>query len=89
MAEYQVGQNLFTATGNSKSAPAGLAAAVKAWYSEVADLPPSTVSAFNPKAASPKDVGHYTQNVWATTKEVGCGYTMWQNGMTYKQVECK
>ncbi|XP_042878111.1 scoloptoxin SSD976-like [Penaeus japonicus] len=45
--------------------------AVDSWYDEVKHMPNEVASSFmkQPK----KEIGHYTQVVWASTHEVGCG----------------
>jgi len=49
---------------------------IKGWYEEVKDFPTSQVSAWVAGMANGKIIGHYTQMVWAKTKEIGCGYIM-------------
>jgi len=45
---------------------------IEGWYNEVKDFPAAKVGAFKSKKGEPV-IGHYTQVVWALTKEVGCG----------------
>jgi len=58
----QFGENLFEISG-ARSTPAGV---VAGWASEARD--------FNYRANTCRGAcGHYTQLVWASTREVGCG----------------
>lgn len=68
-----VGENLFAAgplrprTGQ-RAEPVQPAAVVEAWAAEAADY------SYGQNACAPgKTCGHYTQIVWKTTREVGCG----------------
>lgn len=62
----QMGQNLWAHTDPAKGVDAG----VQAWFDEKADF------TFDSLACRPgKMCGHYTQVVWATSREVGCGLT--------------
>ncbi|XP_065319301.1 cysteine-rich secretory protein 3-like [Gordionus sp. m RMFG-2023] len=58
------GQNLYATTGTSNWKNA-----VKTWYNEVSSF------TFGVDKGNFASVGHYTQVVWGTTKEVGCGMT--------------
>ncbi|XP_050518011.1 scoloptoxin SSD976 [Diabrotica virgifera virgifera] len=49
-------------------------ASIYGWYSEVADFNPAWVSSFDSHG---KEIGHYTQEVWANTQYVGCGLTFY------------
>ncbi|KAI0209419.1 Glioma pathogenesis-related protein 1 [Lamellibrachia satsuma] len=57
----QIGQNLWVHTGGHD-----IEAAVQVWYDEVNDYD------YNANTCN-KVCGHYTQVVWANTREVGCG----------------
>jgi len=62
----QMGQNLWAHTDPAKGVDAG----VQAWFDEKADF------TFDSLACRPgKMCGHYTQVVWSTSREVGCGLT--------------
>ncbi|CAH1107671.1 unnamed protein product [Psylliodes chrysocephalus] len=75
-----VGQNLGlkSYSGTSGDYKIVMNSTIRAWYAEVKDFDPSWVSSFR---SYDKTVGHYTQVVWAETKEVGCGMTTYvENG---------
>jgi len=83
-----VGQNVGwgAACGNPQPPnPVDPLNSIKAMYDEVKDFPTSQVSAFVGGMANGKKIGHYTQIVWAETKEIGCGYFM----APCKTDECK
>ncbi|XP_050518010.1 venom allergen 3 [Diabrotica virgifera virgifera] len=73
-----VGQNLFSKSfkGASITTQDMLNSSIYGWYNEVKDFDPSWVSSFDTHG---KDVGHYTQEVWAETQYVGCGLTFYVN----------
>lgn len=60
-----IGQNLYAATGSGVD----LAVGIQAWYDEIADYDYDTL---NCTAVC----GHYTQVVWSSSREVGCGYKL-------------
>jgi len=63
-ARYKVvGQNLYAGTESAID----LTSAIQAWYDEKQDYTYDTM-----KCVPGKMCGHYTQLVWATTREVGC-----------------
>ncbi|CAH1113368.1 unnamed protein product [Psylliodes chrysocephalus] len=74
-AKYSwVGQNLFIkwfqgTPGNKKDV---IRSAIDSFYNEVKDFNPSWINSYNNHG---KMVGHYSQLVWANTKEVGCSLT--------------
>jgi len=58
---------------------------------KVADITLSELGAFpSGDPANGKDIGHFTQVIWAETTHVGCGYTAWYDGSNqHKEVrEC-
>lgn len=81
---YAVGQNIFRQWSfNSESV---WDSAVQAWYSEVRYMPNTYVEKFTSTVPSRRVVGHYTQVVWGTTHEIGCGaiyYPSTINGITF------
>jgi uncharacterized protein YkwD len=72
-----VGENLAAGSGSTYLALTGGFYSAKAWNDEVTDWTyPST-------CASGKACGHYTQNIWAATTHVGCGYARCES-LTFK-----
>ena len=55
------------------------------WFSEVKDMPATTVSGYT-EAGATGEIGHYTQLVWAKTTKVGCGFMKNYDDQWYKQV---
>jgi len=80
-----VGQNVAIFKNSSRSSweeiQYGLATSVQNWYDEVTD-PGFSRWDINPFRFS-SGTGHYTQVVWAETREVGCGMVYYQNGRWY------
>lgn len=69
---YYVGENVYGSSGNATGV-----AAVNSWASEGADYD------YNTNSCAPGRVcGHYTQIVWATSVELGCGIASCP-GLTY------
>lgn len=60
-----IGQNLYAGTAGSG---VNLTAGIQAWYNEKADYNYDTT-----QCADKKVCGHYTQVVWSSSREVGCG----------------
>nr|XP_045612774.1 venom allergen 5-like isoform X1 [Procambarus clarkii] len=83
---YFVGQNIYFQWSTN---PASVwEKAVQAWYNEVQYMPNTNVAAFSSRVPSGKAIGHYTQVVWGTTYEIGCGavyYTDTRWGYTFTQ----
>lgn len=82
---HYVGQNvaiLYT-TANNVDVKSVIAGLVKDWYDEVADFRPAGVNYFT---AGPE--GHYTQMVWANTKEIGCAMTYYKRGWNHYLLVC-
>ncbi|XP_072398672.1 venom allergen 5-like [Diabrotica undecimpunctata] len=71
-----VGQNLFSKSykGTTITTQDMLNSSIYGWYDEVKDFNPSWVSSF---ASHGKEIGHYTAEVWARTRYVGCGLTFY------------
>lgn len=59
---------------------------VKGWYDEIADLDANNVDAFN--ASNFEGVGHYTQFVWDSSTKIGCGLTVYGEGMVTYTLVC-
>ncbi|XP_018022930.1 scoloptoxin SSD976 [Hyalella azteca] len=47
-------------------------AVIESWYSEVVYVDESLVRSYAPVSQN-KSIGHYTQMLWASTYEIGCG----------------
>ncbi len=65
-----VGQNRADSWLPYMEVPAPVAKMVTEWYDEVKDFSKTMVDPF----VFGEKTGHYSQLVWATSKEVGCGY---------------
>ena len=66
-----IGENLYSCTGKEATGEM----ATKSWYNEIKDYDYSGVFS--------TDTAHFTQLVWKSTKEVGFGKTIDQNGKSY------
>ena len=71
------GENLFMGTRIKNPATA----ASKAWYNEIKDYKHSKLSKTDFQGGKP--IGHYTQMVWNSTKQVGLGMAVAKNGRIY------
>ncbi|XP_047499107.1 venom allergen 5-like, partial [Penaeus chinensis] len=67
--DYEVGQNIHYYWGYAPEPD--WPRAVNSWYDEVADMPREVAADFKKQPSA--EIGHYTQVVWASTHEVGCG----------------
>ncbi|XP_063850951.1 CRISP/Allergen/PR-1-like [Scylla paramamosain] len=79
--DYEVGQNLYYKWEGRKISNWKLA--VESWYNEVYFFNKDSTSSFMPNDSAV--ISHYTQVVWASTKEVGCGatyYVPFMNGIS-------
>ncbi|XP_068246095.1 CRISP/Allergen/PR-1-like [Palaemon carinicauda] len=84
---YNVGQNIFWSFGSRKKEQ--WKSAIDYFYNEVQHVPRDLVDSFG-SSSSEKTITHYTQLVWASTNEVGCGAI--RNQCTHKGVsydDCK
>ncbi|MBW2942020.1 hypothetical protein KXJ70_14590 [Zhongshania sp. CAU 1632] len=63
-----VGENLFFRTGSSTSIDQLTAQAVAAWYAEL-----ERYDFANPESNVANDIGHFSQVVWDTSTQLGCG----------------
>nr|P35786.1 RecName: Full=Venom allergen 5; AltName: Full=Allergen Ves s V; AltName: Full=Antigen 5; Short=Ag5; AltName: Full=Cysteine-rich venom protein; Short=CRVP; AltName: Allergen=Ves s 5 [Vespula squamosa] len=66
--KYNVGQNI-AVSSSTAAVYENVGNLVKAWENEVKDFNPTISWEQNEF----KKIGHYTQMVWAKTKEIGCG----------------
>lgn len=57
---------------------------IQKWYDEVKDWPAANVESFD-NAGATGTTGHYTQVVWAESREVGCGYVYFKEGSWYRK----
>nr|CAD7261025.1 unnamed protein product [Timema shepardi] len=81
-ASMSVGQNVFNSWSTNSADNFDVTSAISAFYEEVVHYSRNDVNQF-------RQVGHYTQVVWANTYQVGCGYIKYQVGSTtYNYVVC-
>lgn len=81
--KYRTGQNINYHWGSFDKGSLWQTA-IENWYSEVKDVDNKSAAAF--PLRPPRKIGHYTQLVWGTTTEVGCGtvyYETVRKGITY------
>lgn len=82
-ARFQVGQNIYFATGYPKS---NWTQAISTWYEEVTEFNSKNVYKFEFQFTT----GHYTQLVWGETRYIGCGKTTYDTllrAFDYEQTE--
>ncbi len=77
-----VGENIASSGSSNKpsSTSAELVDASKRWYAEIKDFPVNIVGGFKSVGAT---IGHFTQNIWAKSKQIGCGYALYSKGGMY------
>ncbi|KAI8824326.1 CAP domain-containing protein [Fimicolochytrium jonesii] len=75
----QFGENLYAFAGPNT---VGCDVASKSWYSEKSMFPVGGRFGDNNGKFTWHDYGHYTQMVWGTTKELGCGVAVRDYGQT-------
>ncbi|EFJ45359.1 hypothetical protein VOLCADRAFT_75954 [Volvox carteri f. nagariensis] len=68
--EGVAGENLYMASTSSQTSPLNCSRAVDAWYGEIS-LYKFTSTPYTDNTFS--SIGHFTQVVWASTAQVGCG----------------
>ena len=71
-----VGQNLYGSGSSSGVGPTG-AQIADSWYNEYKDYDFAKGASKNGKT-----IGHFTQLVWASTKQIGCAYAVGKYGGT-------
>ncbi|GFY68118.1 hypothetical protein TNIN_396891 [Trichonephila inaurata madagascariensis] len=59
------------------------ASVMKDFYDEVNDFDKKLVPKFQPRGG--KEINHFTQIVWAKSWRVGCGFTVFLKGLTYRR----
>ncbi len=74
---YYVGQNVAWATTPPFLECRNYGPRIQLWYDEVKDFDPRDIKPFS-EVHKRGVVGHYTQLVWASTKEVGCGWVQFK-----------
>ncbi|VEN38212.1 unnamed protein product [Callosobruchus maculatus] len=72
---FEVGQNVLTAVMADKEFPE-LAALILHWYKQVDNVIPSDIDHFSGIKRGQFMIGQYTQLVWAKTRYVGCGISI-------------
>lgn len=88
--DYYVGQNIFYEWSSSNGGSVW-ETAVRLWYEEVKYVPNYLTKSF--RMMDHAVIGHYTQLVWAETREVGCGATYHDCSKVFKgrmwKLKCK
>nr|BAN13538.1 GTx-VA1 [Grammostola rosea] len=83
---FGVGQNLFQRTSPSgQPSPPTWAEAVKDWYKEIKDFQKKQIDGFI-DGKGPPQTGHFTQEIWADTWRVGCGYSAYKKGSGFEEL---
>jgi len=77
---FQVGQNVYEFVTTGPATKPDYAAAIKGWYDEVELYPNYDVANFKSVENRGKEIGHYTQVLWAETHSVGCGAVSYKEG---------
>ncbi|XP_057668227.1 venom allergen 3-like isoform X2 [Diorhabda carinulata] len=73
-----VGQNILTAVTNGTDV-SELAILILNWYKQVVNVIPSDIDHFEGIKRGQFLIGQYTQLVWANTKAVGCGMSIYKD----------
>ncbi|KAK3892865.1 hypothetical protein Pcinc_003293 [Petrolisthes cinctipes] len=73
-AQYPVGQNIYYYWGFADEP--NWEGAIEEWYDEVEYMPNTIADSF--MLLDTHRIGHYTQVVWAETREVGCGVVYYE-----------
>lgn len=86
--EAHVGQNIawmkgVDFPGRVKSREDVLEYFISGWFKEVENFN-GEVDSFNPTDQEFPKFGHYTQLVWASTGEIGCGFVQWVTDIEYE-----
>jgi uncharacterized protein YkwD len=55
---------------------------VDSWYNEIRDFQYSKKGVVCPLRGKKGAIGHFTQVMWSSTKDLGCGYAQCKNGTT-------
>nr|XP_054918086.1 uncharacterized protein LOC126543373 isoform X1 [Dermacentor andersoni] len=71
------GQNLASERRSNDVRKIGSLGFVDTWFKEHRDYPPYQVKHFEP-SFGPRPTGHFTQVIWADTRYLGCGFTMFR-----------
>ncbi|CAH1965722.1 unnamed protein product [Acanthoscelides obtectus] len=72
---FEVGQNVITAVTADQDFPE-LAALILHWYKQVGNVIPSDIDHFSGIKRGQFMIGQYTQLVWAKTRYIGCGISI-------------
>ncbi|XP_011054202.1 PREDICTED: venom allergen 3-like, partial [Acromyrmex echinatior] len=73
--KYQVGQNIAQSYSSGEN-DFTMRSFIEMWYDEVEKFDANRV---NQPFEMQVETGHYTQIVWAETRDVGCGFIMYDN----------
>ncbi|CAL4060377.1 unnamed protein product, partial [Meganyctiphanes norvegica] len=68
-----VGQNIYYTWSNSSKG--AWTKGINRWYNEVKDVPNILVNFY---AETEATIGHYTQMIWAKTRDIGCGAVIYK-----------
>ena len=75
-----LGENVYwsASTDDPGTPTAAMTKSSSNWYSEIADFPVSLQAKF--ASTSGPAIGHFTQQIWAATTDIGCGYAHYADG---------
>ncbi|XP_068217793.1 uncharacterized protein [Palaemon carinicauda] len=82
VSRFGVGQNLFISAQIRRSNDPEWPVAVSTWYNEVDIFNPSNIRPYQYTPA----IGHYTQMMWYNSYKIGCGFTIFKQGIWWRKL---
>ncbi|XP_066974698.1 uncharacterized protein [Macrobrachium rosenbergii] len=82
VSRFGVGQNLFTSAQMKRDNTAEWSVVINTWYNEVDVFNPNYIRPYQYTPA----IGHYTQMIWYNSYVVGCGFTMYRQGVWWRKL---